>query len=128
MRSADGPTYTNEIQSKFLAEQVGRLTHLPTHLSMHIMYLVYLTIMNGVACEARDSEGEKLKSFDIEIPYIGKMSLELVDKDIRLKNMEFEDQFKTLAFKAVNEGYSEILDVVKETYIDKITNKYKELI
>lgn len=127
MRSADGPTYTNEIQSKFLAEQVGRLTNLPTHLSMHIMYLIYLTIMNGIACDARDSE-EKLKSFNIEIPYIGKMSLELVDKDIILKSMEFEDQFKNLAFKAINEGYSEILDVVKETYIDKITNKYRELI
>jgi hypothetical protein len=111
-----------------LATEVGKLTNLSPSLTEHVMYLIFTCILHDIACQSLDNSDGKLKSVNINIPYVCDMILSVNNEEVSIESCTFKKDFIKKLNEAVNDGHSCLEDIIKEKLISRINNNYRSLI
>lgn len=64
----------------------------------------------------------------MELPFVGKLILNIDDEELIVKNIKFEEEFKQWLIEAVNEGKSPLAEHMNKKFVQNIQEKYREIL
>ena len=117
---------TNLNESSRMAKNLCKIFNLSGQMTMKIMKLMSKSIIHSVAEDSLSRDG-KLLQFEIEIPYIGTITMVNTGKSLEVLDMKMNKEFYSQLTEAVNEGESPLIKESEERLIRMIKNKYDNL-
>ena len=128
MRKDDENKWNNYCSMENSCKIISSLINVKYKNIIHIFRLFYLCELHKLSNIALDAN-ERIKDFEIEIPYFGKMSISRDENNnLILKSFQFEDEFYSDVEDVLKTGNSKLLDEAKLKVGEAINKKYKELI
>lgn len=118
---------TNLNESSRMAKNLCKIFNLSGQMTMKIMKLMSKSIVHSVAEDSLSSKDGKLLQFEIEIPYIGTITMVNTGKSLEVLDMKMNKEFYSQLTGAVNEGDSPLIKESEERLIRMIKNKYDNL-
>lgn len=129
MRKGEKYKYANDKSNADISKELCRLVGLlPSPNSFnHIVYLFTLGLIHKVAEQARNSD-KKLDKIEMELPFVGKLILNIDDEELIVKNIKFEEEFKQWLIEAANEGKSPLVEHMNKKFVQNVQEKYREIL
>lgn len=118
----------NYFQSRELCSNLCNIFGLSRHLTHSFTRIIAQGIVHQVAESALDSEGSRLNNFSIEIPFIGRVDIEIIDNNPVVKNMSLEPEFSKWIIEAVQKGNSPLVADSEKALVESIKNRYNSLL
>lgn len=122
------PVNSNYDNTRKLCKDLSNLISLPVHITNSFIKIIANALIHRISEEALDIEYGKLKSSSIDIPYVCTIDIEIIDNDIKINNVHFEEEFKKKVLKAVNTGDSPLVESAEKALIESLKNRYNSLI
>lgn len=111
-----------------LCKDLCKILNLPMRTTFGFVKILSKALIHKVAEEALDKEDGKLKKSSIEIPCICRLDIEISGNNIKLNNIEFDEDFKSDVLKAVNTGDSPLITDAEKALIESFKNRYNSII
>lgn len=118
----------NYFKSRKLCENLCNIFGLTRHLTHSFTRIIAQGIVHQVAEEALDKEDGRLNNFSIDIPFIGRLDIEYNNKDIKVVNVELEQEFCKWLEDAIIKGESPLVVDSEKSLVESIKSRFNSLI
>lgn len=118
----------NYYKTRDLCESLCKTVGLTRHVTHSFTRLIKEGLVHQVAEKALEVEDTCLKYIDIEIPFIGTLSLEYSNRDIKILDIKLEEEFKKQMILAISEGKSPLISSSETSLVNLIKSRYDALL
>lgn len=118
----------NYFQSRELCSNLCNIFGLSRHLTHSFTRIIAQGIVHQVAESALDHEDSRLNNFSIEIPFIGRADIEIINNNPIVKNMTLEPEFSRWILEAVQTGNSPLVVDAEKALVESIKSRYESLL
>lgn len=124
MRGKDNSNY---MKTRDLCESMCNIFNLSRNVTHSFTRVLAEALVHKVAEEVLESD-HKVKNVNIEIPFIGLMSISVNNSKIDNVSIELEDEFRSWIINAVDNGSSPLVKDAEESIIKRLVNRYNSLL
>lgn len=118
----------NYFRSRELCGNLSSIFGLTRHLTHSFTRIIAQGIVHQIAESAIDKDDGRLNIFSIDIPFIGRLDMEYNNGEVRVNNVELEQDFSKWIEDAIVEGKSPLVVESEKALIESIKSRYNSLI
>lgn len=118
----------NYFKSREMCSNLCNIFGLSRHMTHSFTRIVAQGIVHQIAESASSFEGSRLNNFSIEIPFIGRVDIEIKDNKPVVNNMSLEPEFSRWIIEAIQSGASPLVKDAEKALVDSIKARYNSLL